>query len=217
MRRTGMMLLLGAVVAAGAASAHAVIVDFGTLGGSSASITGTSNPAGLTLNGVTMLYDDQGEDEDDVANPVTAQVVRFGIFGSAAGKLILDLGPATGMTLGFSLLTVTQPEDLPDALIAIFSDGDVVTMGATPDSQGDAFGTLAYTSPAMRRQAWRITNAVIWLVMTRLCMASLTCLVAYEGLRIGAQMSGSGGLAAGPSARAHAWQRSDRRAPGWTG
>lgn len=169
------ILCMAQVLLAGAAMATALSVDFSVLGPptsnppASVDITTAVNPAGLTLNGITLRYDDFGSGFD------FAVVDQAGIFGSTGGALLFDFSTlATALSLDFSLLDASSSTgdgtQLPDSLVALFiKDGvtqDVVsvasdffaydpvndpTLGSTLsvfDYQGSAFNqAIMYFSP----------------------------------------------------------------------
>lgn len=151
MRRIFVVIsLLAQLVLAGTALASPVTVDFSVLGINSVDITTATNPAGLTLNGVTFRYDDLGSGVD------FASVDSSGIFGTTGGSLIFDFGiPVTGLNFDFSLLGVGA--DAPDALfIAFTKSGSLINEGslaATFDGFGNASNTLSFSGPAFDQAA----------------------------------------------------------------
>lgn len=142
-----------------AALANAAVVNFNSLGINSTDITVSTNPAGLTLDGVTFKYDNFGTTlDDDYGQPVAALVDAAGVFGNTYGGLVLDFSaPVTSLTVQFSLVGVAESESVADALFALLNNGnaDVADLAAAatfvpydsgdPLAGGDAFGTLVYS------------------------------------------------------------------------
>lgn len=127
-----------------AGTAMATVVDFSTLGPPtndppiSIDITVAINPAGYTASGVTFSYEDFGSGVD------FAVVDPAGIFGTAAGALLLDFAtPATALGFNFSLLDVVWPDpqasQIPDALAVLFFSGGILS-----DFSSAAADFLAY-------------------------------------------------------------------------
>lgn len=116
------IVLLTQVIMAGAALAVPVTVDFSVLGPPSndppltVDITTAVNPAGLTLNGVRLSYDDFGSGVDFTF------LDEAGVFGTTGGGLIFDFDtPATGLNADVLLLDAVSDEStLDDAMIAVF-------------------------------------------------------------------------------------------------
>ena len=131
-----------------------VTVDFTVLANNSVDITTVSNPAGLTLNGITFTYDDLGSGVD------TASVNASGVYGSMGGSLTFAFSaPVTQVNFDFSLLGVFAP--VSDGLSITFKNGgndvtDQVVPANTftpyypndPTLGGDASGRLAYSGAA---------------------------------------------------------------------
>jgi hypothetical protein len=143
------MSLLVPFIVAGAVQGNPVTVDFSGLGINSIDVTAENNPAGLTLSGVTFLYDNFGSGVD------FASVDSSGIFGTTYGVLIFDFsGPATGLNFDFSLLSVSPSFTDPLFVILNSVGSDVVDMPVSATfvpydpanpTLGDAVGTFAYS------------------------------------------------------------------------
>ena len=145
MKRILVMAVLIIQLVVAAAAQAAVNVDFTVLGINSLDIT---LPNSTSLNGVTFSYDNFGNPAD------FASVDSTGIFGTTPGALIFDFSaPATGLKLDFALFDNTPPSVvLNDALIAIFDNGDVVSIPAIFDpSLGEEVGALSYTGNAFSK------------------------------------------------------------------
>lgn len=136
------------LVLAGTALAVPVNVDFTVLG-SPVDITVANNPAGLTLDGMTMQYDNFGSSAD------TALADANGISGSTYGSLIFALsGPASKLNFDFSLVGASAP--VSNALDLTFYNGGAdigsfVVNATTNDANGNAFGQFAYSGVAFDR------------------------------------------------------------------
>ena len=126
-----------------------ITVDFSVLDTTS-SISVADLPGGLTLNGVTMWYDPQG-------NPTSAAADQLGIYGDTNGLLVLQFAtPATQLSFDFSILSVFGPTS--QGAFAMFNNlpGDIVIAPGNyvPDDPsnpllgGASYGTLSYTGPA---------------------------------------------------------------------
>lgn len=157
-----LIALLAQIAVAGAAMA--TMVDFSALGPPtndppiSVDITNSLNPAGYTASGVTFRYEDFGSMVD------FAIVDSFGVFGTAAGALLLDFAdPATALGFNFDLLDVvwpdTQASQITDAVTAIFFRGgmlsdfrtaaaDFLAYDPADPALGFATGVFAYSGPA---------------------------------------------------------------------
>jgi hypothetical protein len=127
-----------------------VNVDFSSLGINTVDITLENNPAGLTLNGVNMGYDNYG------SAPDFASADQVGIYGTTYGGLDFNFSsPATALNFDFSVLSVSGPD--ANSLVVLFGYGgtwgDVVTVPGvyTPYSSdptmGEVDGSLAYSGP----------------------------------------------------------------------
>jgi len=147
-----------------AGTAMATVVDFSTLGPPtndppiSINITTVMNTGGYTATGVTFSYEDFGSGVD------FAIVDSYGIFGTAAGALLLNFAaPATALGFNFSLLDVVWPDpeasQIPDALAVLFFSGgilsdfspaaaDFLAYDPVDPALGFATGTFAYSGPA---------------------------------------------------------------------
>ena len=125
------MVVLAQLAVAGVALANTVTVDFSVLGINTVDIGVAISPP-LTLNGVTFMYDDQGQVDTTYGNPVSAAADALGIYGNTLGLLIFNFSaPATGLNFNFTLLNPSGPDDY--GLIALFSNNDVVVVPTLGD------------------------------------------------------------------------------------
>lgn len=192
------MALLAQAVVAEAAPAAPVTVDFGALGINSVDITTTSNPSGLTLNGVTFRYDDFGSGVD------FAIADMAGIFGTTGGSLIFDFSaPATALNFDFSLLG--DSSNTADALyVDLTNAGSTVSDLLLPVvSNGfDAYGALAYSGGAFdRAQMIFSTDGPIFTVAN----------VSYDSVRTHVPEPGTFALAAYGLFSLGIWRRFERK------
>ncbi len=131
--------LLAQLFVAGTVLAMPVNVDFTVLGGSTVDIT---SPNSLTLNGMTMQYDNFGSTAD------TARATAAGLGGSTFGSLMFDLGgvQATSLNFGFSLVGAQAP--VTNAVgVTLFSNGaSLADVSANTDAAGA--GQFSYTGGA---------------------------------------------------------------------
>jgi hypothetical protein len=141
------------MIVTGAAMADPVTVDFSQV----AETTDITIPNSLTLNGVTIQYDNWGSALD------SASIDSAGIFGSTFSSLMFDFStPATGLNFSFSLLGVSLLEpssSISEAVyISLFNNGgsvldtvafaDFFAYDSNDPSLGDAFGTFTYNGLA---------------------------------------------------------------------
>jgi hypothetical protein len=134
------MMVLAQVAVAGVALATPVTVDFSVLGSNTVDITLENFPPPLTLNGVTIAYDNFGSSTDFASADAT------GIYGTTYGVLSFNFSvPANALNFNFSLQQPTGPA-LLDNVIALFSNNDVAGPVTTqPDGLGNLVGSLAYS------------------------------------------------------------------------
>ena len=125
-----------------AAPVQAAIVDFSGLP-ATVDITFENNPAGLTLNGVTMGYDNFGSATDFAAAD------QLGIYGTTYGVLVFNFAtPSVGLKFNYSVYYTGGPD--PNALVTLFynlgNSGDVVTNAGVYDPSMDSIsGVFDYS------------------------------------------------------------------------
>jgi hypothetical protein len=126
-----------------AAQAAWVPVDFSTV----SMTTDITTPNNLNVSAVNLSYDNFGSTSDFAA------VDPHGIFGTTFGTLVFAFsGPTAGLKFDFALFDTTSSPQLADALIAVFSNGESVSVPATFDgSLQEEKGSLSYQGAAFNQ------------------------------------------------------------------